>query len=77
MFAAGIAATFVMALGTAVTTGLIAMLAVFGRKLLLRFAQSEQARARSVVAGAELFAAACVAAVELSLLLGVWTSGAS
>ncbi len=77
LFAAGIAATFVMALGTAVTTGLIAMLAVFGRKFLLRFAQWEQARARSVVAGAELLVAACVAAVGLSLLLGVWTSGAS
>jgi len=77
VFAAGIAATAAMALGTAATTGLVAMLAVFGRTLLLRFARSGQARTRSVIAGVELLAAACVAAIGLSLLLGVWTSGAS
>lgn len=77
LFAAGIAATFVMALGTAMTTGSIAMLAVFGRKILLRLARSGKAQAGVVIAGAELLAAACVAAVGLSLLLGVWTSGAS
>ena len=77
LFAAGIAATFVMALGTAITTGSIAMLAVFGRKLLRSFAQHGTAQAGLVIAGAELLAAACVAAVGLSLLLGVWTSGAS
>ena len=77
LFAAGIAATFLMALGTAITTGSIAMLAVFGRKLLRSFAQHGTAQAGLVIAGAELLAAACVAAVGLSLLLGVWTSGAS
>ena len=77
LFTAGIAATFVMALGTAITTGSIAMLAVFGRRLLLRFAPRGNTKAGLVIAGAELLAAACVAAVGLSLLLGVWTSGVS
>jgi len=77
LFQAGIAATFAMALGTAVTTGLIALLAIFARTFLLRFVGSERAWARSAVAGAELLAAGFVSAVGLSLLFGIWTSGVS
>lgn len=76
LFAVGIAATLIMALGTAVTTGSIAILAIFGRRLLLRVARLDTARTGLLVAGAELLAAACVGAVGLSLLLGVWV-GAS
>ncbi len=76
LFAAGIAATAVMALGTAFTTGLIAMLAIFGRRLLLRFASVERRRTWLLVTGAETLAGACVTVVGVSLLLGVWSSGA-
>lgn len=77
LFLAGIAATVAMALGTAVTTGLIAILAIFARTFLLRFVEGKRAWAGPAVAGAELLAAGFVSAVGLSLLLGVWTSGVS
>ena len=51
LFAAGIAATFAMALGTALTTGAIATLAVFAKALALRIAGG-RGSGETVIAGA-------------------------
>jgi ABC-type nickel/cobalt efflux system permease component RcnA len=68
---AGIAATFAMALGTALTTGAIAALAVFAKGLALRLAGGRGAGGALAVAGLELLAAAFVLVLGLSLLLGL------
>jgi nickel/cobalt exporter len=73
LFAAGIAAAFAMALGTALTTGLIATLAVFAKRIALRFAGGRGERGALVIAGIELLAAAFVLVLGLSLLVGLWT----
>jgi ABC-type nickel/cobalt efflux system permease component RcnA len=78
LFAAGVAATFAMALGTALTTGSIAALAVFAKSLALRLAGGQADRSARVVAGIELLAASFILVLGASLLAGVWTgSGAS
>lgn len=75
---AGIAATFAMALGTALTTGLFAALAVYAKGLALRLAGGRGAGGALAVAGLELLAAAFLLVVGLSLMLGVWeTIGAA
>jgi ABC-type nickel/cobalt efflux system permease component RcnA len=68
---AGIAATFAMALGTALTTGAIASLAVFAKATALRIAGGRGARADIALAGLELLAAAFVLALGVSLLGGL------
>ena len=75
LFAAGIAATFAMALGTALTTSAIAVLAVFAKRLALRLAGGRGAAAALVVAGLELLAAAFVLVLGLALLSGYWSAG--
>src|SRR4051812_37862127 len=72
VFAAGVAAAFAMALGTALTTGAIAMLAVFAKALALRIAGGRGAAGALAVAGLELLAAAFVLVLGASLLLGLW-----
>jgi nickel/cobalt exporter len=62
-----------MALGTALTTGLIAAVAVFAKHLALRLAGGRGATGAVLVAGLELLAAAFVAVLGISLLLGLWT----
>jgi nickel/cobalt exporter len=74
LFAAGIAATFAMALGTALTTGAIAALAVFAKALALKVAGGRGMTGAVAIAGVELLAAAFVLVLGLSLLLGLWTS---
>src|SRR6185436_11428727 len=69
VFVAGIAATFAMALGTALTTGAIASLAVFAKALALRLAGGRGAAGALAVAGLQLLAAAFVAVLGASLLL--------
>jgi len=76
LFAAGVAATFAMALGTALTTGAIAALAVFAKALALRAAGGRGASGALAVAGIELLAAAFVLVLGVSLLLGAWGSRA-
>jgi nickel/cobalt exporter len=73
LFGAGVAATFAMALGTALTTSAIAALAVFAKALALRFAGGRGARGAVALAGLELLAAAFVMVFGLVLLAGVWT----
>jgi len=75
LFAAGVAATFAMALGTALTTAAIAALAVFAKSLALKVAGGRGAAGAVAMAGFELLAAAFVLVLGLSLLLGAWTLG--
>jgi ABC-type nickel/cobalt efflux system permease component RcnA len=74
---AGIAATFAMALGTALTTGAIAALAVFAKGLALRAAGGRGARGAVAMAGVELLAAAFVLVLGASLLSGFWSTAGS
>jgi nickel/cobalt transporter (NicO) family protein len=71
LFAAGIAATFAMALGTALTTSAIATLAVFFKAMALRIAGGRGASGAIAIAGLELLAAAFVFVLGASLLYGV------
>jgi nickel/cobalt exporter len=73
LFAAGIAATFAMALGTALTTGGIAALAVFFKAVALKAAGGRGASGAIAIAGLELLAAAFVLVLGLSLLHGLWS----
>jgi ABC-type nickel/cobalt efflux system permease component RcnA len=78
LFAAGIAATFAMALGTALTTGLIATLAVFAKSVALRFAAKQSRYGSLAIPAVELLAAAFVLVLGASLLAGLWAGvGAS
>lgn len=72
---AGVAATFAMALGTALTTGALAALAVFFKFAALRLAGGGSLRAARAIAGLELLAAAFVAVLGAALLLGLWAGG--
>ena len=69
LFAAGVAATFAMALGTAATTGALAALAVFGKEAAMRLASRESLRAVLLARTLEFAAALCVLAYGLALLL--------
>lgn len=71
VFAAGIAATLLMALGTALTTAALASLAVLARGLARRLSGGGESRAVLVLRGLECAAAVLVMAVGLSLLVGV------
>jgi ABC-type nickel/cobalt efflux system permease component RcnA len=72
LLAAGIAATFAMALGTAITTSAIAAIAVFAKTLALRMAGGRGATGAVAMAGIELLAAAFVLVLGASLLLGTF-----
>lgn len=71
----GVAATFAMALGTAMTTGAIATVAVFMKELALRIAGGRGTVTAVATSGIELLAAAFVLVVGLSLLSGVLSVG--
>lgn len=75
LFLAGIASTFAMALGTALTTGLIAALAVFAKSLALRIAGGRGIGGAAAMAGIELLAAAFVLVLGLGLLFGLMNAG--
>ncbi|PXW54492.1 ABC-type nickel/cobalt efflux system permease component RcnA [Chelatococcus asaccharovorans] len=74
LFAAGVAATLAMALGTAITTGALAALAVFMKRLALGIAGG-RGRGPLVIAALEVLAAAFVALTGVALLSGLWASG--
>ncbi|MBB3021463.1 ABC-type nickel/cobalt efflux system permease component RcnA [Microvirga lupini] len=74
LFAAGIAATFAMALGTALTTSAIAAVAVFFKAMALKVAGGRGASGAIAIVGIELFAAAFVLVLGVSLLYGLWTT---
>jgi ABC-type nickel/cobalt efflux system permease component RcnA len=73
LFAAGIAATLAMALGTALTTGALAALAVFFKEAALKVAGGRGAGGALLAAGLELLAAAFILALGLALLAGLWS----
>ncbi|KPF71207.1 nickel transporter [Bosea sp. AAP35] len=72
---AGIAATFAMAFGTALTTGALAALAVFFKFAALRLAGGSSLRSARIIAGLEVLAAAFVAVLGATLFLGLWIGG--
>ncbi|ACS39154.1 nickel/cobalt transporter [Methylorubrum extorquens] len=71
LLAAGIAATFAMALGTAITTGALASLAVFAKALALRLAGGRRQAGALAVGGLELLAGAVVLVLGLAMLSGL------
>ncbi|KQP61711.1 nickel transporter [Methylobacterium sp. Leaf399] len=71
MLAAGIAATFAMALGTALTTGVLASLAVFAKAFALRLAGGRGTTGAMVIAGLEVVAGAFVLVLGLAMLAGL------
>ncbi|AOO79353.1 nickel/cobalt transporter [Bosea vaviloviae] len=73
---AGIAAAFAMALGTALTTGALAALAVFFKFAALKFAGGGTLRGARLIAGLELLAAGFVAVLGAALFFGLWAAGA-
>ncbi len=77
LFWAGVAATLAMALGVALTTGALALLAVVAKRAALGLAGGRGQRAALAIRGLECLAAAFLAALGALLLFGLWTSGAS
>jgi len=68
IFMTGIAAVFAMALGTAITTGGLATMAVFAKKMAVRFSGRGSARAEIIGRLIEVGAALCVLLFGLALL---------
>jgi ABC-type nickel/cobalt efflux system permease component RcnA len=71
---AGIGAVAAMSLGTALTTGALAAVAVLAKDLALRLTK-DGGRGVLLARAAELLAALVVLAVGLALLAGAWVSG--
>ena len=70
LFWAGVASTFIMGLGTAITVAAIATLAVGAKGLARRLAASRMGKADLLVRGVEVLAAALVLCFGLALLAG-------
>jgi nickel/cobalt exporter len=70
LFWAGVAATFVMGLGTAITVATIAVMAVSAKGLARRIAGTRDGRGALVMRGIEFGAAALVLLFGVGLLLG-------
>lgn len=75
LYWAGIAAAFAMGLGTAITTGALAALAVFFKFAALKFASGGSLRAVRMLAGLELLAAAFIVVLGVALSFGLWIGG--
>ena len=69
LFAAGVAAALAMAIGTAVTTGALAWIAVFAKSAAMRLAAGESTRLALLARGFEFAAALAVLAFGLALLV--------
>jgi nickel/cobalt exporter len=69
MFPLGIAAALVMASGTALTTGILAVLAVLAKNMALRWGGMDKPRTVVILRGVEILAAALVTLLGLTLLL--------
>jgi nickel/cobalt exporter len=74
LFWAGIASTFVMGLGTAITVGAVATLAVGAKGLAKRIVQKPTGRGGVLMRGIEFGAAGCVLAFGILLLTGYMAS---
>ncbi|MDB5593511.1 MAG: high frequency lysogenization protein HflD [Hyphomicrobiales bacterium] len=75
IFLAGVGATFAMALGTAATTGALAVAAVYAKGVALRLTGGQGLRGAQIVRGLEFCAALAVLLLGLGLLTGVWAGG--
>jgi ABC-type nickel/cobalt efflux system permease component RcnA len=75
IFYAGILATLAMSLGTALTTGALAALAVLAKGTALRLTSAGSTRAVIALRALELIAAVLVCALGLGLLLGIAGAG--
>jgi nickel/cobalt transporter (NicO) family protein len=74
LFWAGIASTFVMGLGTAITVGAVATLAVGAKGLAKRIVQKPTGRGGVLMRGLEFGAAGCVLVFGILLLTGYMAS---
>ncbi len=74
VFAAGVAATFAMSLGTAITTGALAALAVSAKTLALRLVGSGLPRSALLGRALEFAAAAAILLIGLALV-SAWLAG--
>lgn len=72
---AGVLATFAMALGTALTTGALASLAVFAKQIALKLTGESSRRGALVARGMELAAACLVFFLGVTLTLGYTMAG--
>ena len=70
LFWAGIAATFVMGLGTAITVATIAVVAVFANDLARRLSEGRNGSGALIMRGIEFGAAGLVLLFGIGLLLG-------
>lgn len=77
IFVAGVAATFAMSIGTAMTTGALASIAVLAKGLAVRFLGDGSERGVLAVRALELTAAILVFMLGASLLMGALAGGAS
>ena len=75
LFMVGIIGAFAMAIGTAITTGALAALAVFAKAMLLRLVEGRGVTGALVIGGIELLAAAFVLILGAVLLTGMWAGG--
>ena len=75
LFMVGVAATFVMALGTGLTVATMATLAVSARTVAVRIAGVDSPTTAKLVKAAEITAAALVLLLGLSLLGGSLVTG--
>ncbi len=74
VFLAGVGAVAAMSLGTALTTGALAAVAVLAKGLAMKLAGSGEGRGALMARGAEFFAALVVLAVGLALLAGAYVT---
>ena len=74
VFLAGVGAVAAMSLGTAVTTGALAAIAVLAKGVALRLAGGADGRGALIARGAEFLAALVVLAVGAALLGGAWVT---
>ncbi len=72
---AGVLSTFAMSLGTAITTGALAAMAVFAKKAALRLTGSGSPRGVLIARGLELAAALVVMCLGIALCLGYAAAG--
>jgi nickel/cobalt exporter len=70
LFLAGVAATFVMGLGTALTVGAIAVVAVSAKGIARRLTAHSEGASAVVLRGLEFAAACAVLVLGTGLLLG-------
>ena len=75
LFLAGVAATFVMAIGTGLTVAVLATLAVSARGLATRLAGSESSLALGAIRAVEILAALAILLFGLLMLGGAIAGG--